>query len=455
MATENTSPEHDKVVALTDEIKKLQGKAQEALATAEEDRSKLSEMTEFVDKEVKPQIDQLAKDRAVALQELEFKSMQSQITDLHTVIENLKKPSGEFVLPTDENGETQDEPYGEGKALSFFADVRSANKGRSEAIERLTKGFEGLKEDGKALTEGVGAQGGYLVRPSIERQIVENKELDNVLRGLCSKLNINTNALQLDQLALSTVAGWVAELAQKPEETALTLASVTANVFTAAGLVTVSNQLLADSDPAVDQLAIRDLTKRLVALEEAAFISGSGVNQPLGLLNTPGLGTTIFASGDEFDLVNAILDSISDVQENHGEPSAILMHPRTWTWIIKAQNTSGSWLLGGPQDVNPTVTQPRTAFGGGPSRFLWGVPVVLSNRVPTNLGGATNESRIVVGDFTEALILDRQGITVDESPHVYFTTNQTVFRAEERVGFTAARNPTAFSVVGGAGLATH
>jgi hypothetical protein len=36
---------------------------------------------------------------------------------------------------------------------------------------------------------------------------------------------------------------------------------------------------------------------------------------------------------------------------------------------------------------------------------------------------------------------------------VYFTTNQTVFRAEMRVGFTAARTPAAFDVIGGAGLA--
>ena len=46
-------------------------------------------------------------------------------------------------------------------------------------------------------------------------------------------------------------------------------------------------------------------------------------------------------------------------------------------------------------------------------------------------------------------------MTVDESPHVYFTTNQTVFRAEERVGFTAGRYPKAFSVIGGAGLANN
>jgi HK97 family phage major capsid protein len=72
----------------------------------------------------------------------------------------------------------------------------------------------------------------------------------------------------------------------------MTLATITASIFTAAGLATISNQLLADSNPAVDGLVTSDLTKRLVALEETAFLTGSGTGQPLGILNTPGLGTT-------------------------------------------------------------------------------------------------------------------------------------------------------------------
>ena len=142
------------------------------------------------------------------------------------------------------------------------------------------------------MTEGTAAQGGYLVRPQVERQIVHARELDNVLRGLCSKLNVTTNAIQLDQLGLSTTAGWVAELAPKPETTGMTLATITANVFTAAGLATISNQLLADSNPAVDSLVTADLAKRLVALEETAFLNGTGTGQPLGILNTPGIGAT-------------------------------------------------------------------------------------------------------------------------------------------------------------------
>lgn len=443
---------------ITEKLNGIQAKADEAVALAEADRSKNEEVKAVLEgKDGEPgllaQIATLTEEREKALRDEEFKALKGQFTTLHDTIEELKKPAGEFVLPTDEEGKAlpEDDPYNAGNH-SVFNDIRLANKGVSDARERLVKGFEGLNEEGKAMTEGVQGQGGYLVRPQVERQIVEARELDNVLRGLCSKLNVTSTSIQLDQLGLTATAGWVAELAQKPESTGVTLATVTASVFTAAGLATISNQLLADSNPAVDGLVTSDLTKRLVALEEAAFINGTGSGQPLGLLNTPGLGATALASTADDALLDAILDAIADVETNHGAPSAILMHPRTWTRILKSKDSSGAWLLGNPQDLRPDVSGARTV-ARGPAKFLWGYPVVTSNRVPTNLGTGTNESRIVVGDFREALILDRQGITVDESAHVYFTTNQTVFRAEQRVGFTAARTPGAFNVIGGAGLA--
>lgn len=441
---------------VTQKLNDLNERATTALASVEADPSKLEEVTKLVKEELQPQIAVLSKEREEALREEEFKAMKSELTSITSVIEDMKKPSGEFTLPTGEHSEEdiaqgkalpEDDPYQDG-TFSVYNDIRLANKNVADARERLTKGFEGLNEEGKAMTEGTPAQGGYLVRPQVERQIVQAKELDNVLRGLCSRLNVNTNSIQLDQLSLSTLAGWVAELAQKPETTAMSLATVTASVFTAAGLATVSNQLLADSDPAVDNLVTTDLAKRLVALEETAFIAGTGSGQPLGILNTPGIGATSLTSTVILDLLDAILDAIASVETNHGAPSAILMHPRTWTRILKSRDAQGAYYIAPAAGVQDPRTGQR-----GPVKTLWGYPVVTSNRVPTNLGAGTNESRVIVADFREALILDRQGITVDESKHVHFTTNQTVFRAEQRVGFTAARTPAAFNVVGGAGLA--
>lgn len=436
----------DDLKQIIERINALEGKAQELLTSAEasSDTTEVKALQSTLNDEVLPEITRLREQREKIERDEETKAMRAQVTTLTEVIEDLRKPMPDFHIGSagiKSLADAESQPiYAEGKH-SFFADVKAANRGRQDALERL-----GALE-GKAMSEGVQAQGGYLVQAQVSREIVQARELDNVLRRLCSKLNVTTNAVTFDSLSLATTAGWVAELAQKPETTSMTLSSVSASVFTAAGLATISNQLLADSNPAVDGLVTRDLAKRLVALEEAAFMVGTGTGQPLGILNTPGVSSaTVTNTGDPAvtgGLLDTILTAIGQVQTDHGQPTAIVMHPRTWTAIIKSRDAQGLYTLSrGNAAEDPAVAQ-----------SLFGIRVELSNRIPTNLGAGTNESRIIVGDFSEALILDRQGITVDESPHVLFTSNQTIFRAEQRVGFTAARQPKAFSVVGGAGLA--
>lgn len=445
----------DKITALEDRAKKLGEQAQNSTSSEE-----ISGFKAILEDEVRPALDTLTKERDERVAADEKAELVGKVNTLEGAIEDLRKG---FPVGNETGGKSvatndPENPYSEGKH-SFYADIKQANRGRTDAMDRIAFGT-GI--EGKAMAEGTGSQGGYLVQTQIERQILDVRELDNVLRDMCSKLNVTTTTIELDQITLGTTAGWVAELATKPEATSLTLASVSATVFTAAGLATISNQLLADSNPAVDQLVTRDLAKRLVALEETAFLAGTGTGQPLGILNTPGVstktsttpgtGTVISGTGG---ILDTVLDAIAQVQQDYGQPSAILMHPRTWTAILKDKNAQGVYTYGSPAfgvNNSPALNDPRTVYQG-PVRTLWGINVVLSNRVPTNLGTGTNESRVIVGDFTEALILDRQGITVDESPHVYFTSNQTVFRAEERVGFTAARQPKAFCVVGGTSLA--
>lgn len=455
----------DALKEIQERLDALTTKADEVTQVLVDEPAKYEEVKSVLD-EIKPQIDVLTRERNEALQREEIKAMRGSLETMQSAIQKLREaPTGIFPTMEDEivagaKGFEGDEAYAEG---GFFRDVKLATHDKlQDARERLTKGYDpsALSPEGKALTpmtEGTNAQGGYLVRPVVERQIVAARELDNVLRGLCSKINVNTNSIQLDQLSFAAVAGWVAELAEKPSGGTFSLASITANVFTAAGLAVVSNQLLQDSNPSVDALAIADITKRLVALEETAFLNGTGTGQPLGILNTPGIGATTATDATATavaTILDAILDAIAAVETNHGAPSAILMHPRTWTAILKYKPASGAYLISPNSGAlnQADVQSPRTV-ARGPVRELWGYPVVLSNRIPTNLGVGTNESRVIVGDFREALILDRMGITVDESAHFLFTTNQTVFRCEERVGFTAARTPLAFNVVGGTALA--
>jgi HK97 family phage major capsid protein len=375
--------------------------------------------------------------------------MREHITTLKSAVDSLREPIPSFALGapagSGKDEKALNDPYeGDAPEFSFFSDVRQAQLKNNQAAQgRL---MNAVTSEGKAMSEGVPNQGGYFVQRQVERQIVEASQNDNVLRDLVSKLNITTNELQLDQLTVTADAAWTAELAEKYENTASSLASVLTSVFTVAGLATVSNQLLADSTPSIDQLVIDRISKKIADIEEISFLSGTGVGQPLGILNTPGIQTQGITDGGvttSGGLLDAILDGIGKVQATVGEPSAIVMHPRTWTRVLKARDAQGVYLVGAPSPQNPRSS----------SLSIFGYPVVLSNRLPTNLGTGSNESRIIIGDFKEALILDRQGLTIDSSEHVKFTSNATIFRAEKRLGFTAAQNPTAFAVVGGTGLA--
>lgn len=450
MSENNISRDEDALADVSARLEGLQARAEELLVKAESDPADAKALREELESQIKPALSSLSSERDTRVAEMEMKGLKEQVSTLSGVIDSLRTPVdfdfGSGVPVADEDAVYGEKALAQGKpAHSFYADILSANKGDQEARGRIYKGL-----DGKAMTEGTGSAGGYLVNPLISNELITLREQAAILRPLFSQVNVSTSSIQIASVTGGMSAGWVAELATKPSAD-LTFGQITASVFTAAGLGVVSNQLLADASASVDALVTSDIAKRLATLEEVAFLDGSGSGQPTGILNTGGVNSTTLTSTTIPDLLDAIVDGITNVLTNYqGAPSHIVMHPRTWARIMKARESSApsTYLIGAGS----------TAFGRRandplPAGELFGYPVVLTKNMPITKGSGTNESRVLVGAFNEGLILDRQGITVDQSPHVYFTTNQTVFRVEERVGFTAGRYPKAFSVIGGAGLA--
>lgn len=414
-------------------------------ASNEEDRKSITERLGTLEEQAR----ELTSEREKELHEAERKGMAAQITSLQEAIENLREPDASFFGSPDAEGGS-DAPYG---AKSFYADARDALRGDAAARQRWEEAL-----GGKAMTEGTGSAGGYLVPDEISSELLELRQQDAVLRSLFSRIDVASDTLRIASVTGGLTAGWVAELAEKPDAD-MTFAEISASVFTAAGLAIVSNQLLADATRSVDGLINKDLAKRLRNLEEVAFLNGSGTGQPQGILNTSGVGTTALTATTVVDLLDAIVDAIDAIHTDFLEaPNAIVMHPRTWARIVKEREASApsTYLVGvGSSAWGRRANDGLPGYGAGqtPRGDLFGLPVYTTANVPTNLGTGTDESRVIVGKFDEALILDRQGITLDRSEHVYFTSNQTVFRAEERLGFTAARYPKAFNVIQGVGLA--
>lgn len=138
-------------------------------ALASKDKETIDGIKSLIDSEIRPELSELTRERNEALQREEVKSLQTSIGTLEDAIKDLR---GGFPIASVDGAKSaennDDFPYdfsGKTSEHSFFADVRMANKGRQDAIERIAKahGYTGeagakalgamIKQDGKALVE--------------------------------------------------------------------------------------------------------------------------------------------------------------------------------------------------------------------------------------------------------------------------------------------------------------
>ena len=404
--------------------------------------------------DLEPELQRLSDARKAEEVAMERKALIEKVETLGGAVEKVAGKSMPNFFPSQG---ADPEVYGEDGEFSYFNDVRLAKGGNLQARKRIDDYFEG-----KAMGEGTDSEGGFLVPPEVSNELIPIRDNVSVLRQLFTAQPVMSDAIRFISQDSGLAVAWTAEFAEKIK-TQLSFSEFEAHVYTAAGMAVTSNQLLKDAKWSVDRLITRDLAKRFVALEEQAFINGSGAGQPLGILNTPGVIPVEYTEGEPKQ--QAALDKISEAITNVeseflGHPDAIAMHPRTWGWLIRGRESESpsTYFIGaGANSVGrrPSDSQPQTFAAGTPRGELFGVPVYTTPNIPVNLGEAENESAIIVGDFSQGLVLDREGIVTDTSEHVYFTSNQTVFRSEERVGFTAGRYPNAFAAIQGSGLAGH
>jgi HK97 family phage major capsid protein len=309
----------------------------------------------------------------------------------------------------------------------------------------------------KALSEAGNPTGGYLVPPQYYQELVELRRASAPIRRYITVIGgIRTNLLYIPQQTGVSSVGWVADNAVKPS-TDEVFGQIAVNIFTLAGIAKVSNQLLEDSNPAVDQLVRNDLGRGLGIEEDRAVLNGSGTGQPTGILNTSGVTVTAASAQTAVSIFDDILSAIGRVQQvYYGQPDCIVMSPRTFAKMQTAKDTTSRYLTMGvdmaAQNL-PTVGIPSpTGTQGGVVFNFAGIPIVLDPNMPTTLIDGTRSS-VVVGALKEAYLFERDGVTMDVSSEAgtSFEQNQTWFRGEERVGFTAARLPSAFQVISNIG----
>jgi HK97 family phage major capsid protein/HK97 family phage prohead protease len=344
---------------------------------------------------------------------------------------------------------------GESMINLLYRKAQGDPEARTSLIEMSQKAAAEYGE--KALSEATGSSG-YLVPPQYWQQgIAEYRIAAARVRQLCRVINgITSNLVYIPRETGIATVGWTAENAPKPS-TDQTFGQLAVNIFTLAGISKISNQLLEDSTPAVDQIVRADLGRLLGQAEDIAFLVGTGAGQPTGILNTAGILSGALGAAT---IADAIASAIAAIQANYfGDPEAIVINPKHLNVMRTAKDSNNRYIFEpaffmGNSPVNRAFMENSGNLGGGftgfpsqggPQGTVWGLPLYAD----ANLPAPTNLGNIIVGAFSEAYVLERTGVTIDVSSEAgtSFEQNQTWFRGEERLGFTAARQPTAFYAI--------
>lgn len=195
-----------------------------------------------------------------------------------------------------------------------------------------------------------------------------------------------------------------------------------------AALVPISNKLLRHASRNVDALVRNLIVRGMAQTEDMAFLRGTGAGPgPRGLRNW--LGNNVFAANATVNVTNIEADARKAEEFLWAADIPLIMPvwemaPRTFLYLRDLRDGNGNLIYPSLQGTAPN----------------WrGFPVEVTNNIPINLGGGSDESEVYLVDYGYVMIAESFGIRIDASDTAAykvgsemksaFSLNQTVIRA--------------------------
>lgn len=294
------------------------------------------------------------------------------------------------------------------------------------ADEKTGRASDAYKEDfgahlrGKrpvhnVLSEGVQADGGYLVPEEFERQIVAGLEEANVVRGLAKVITTSAER-KIPVAATHSEAKWTAENGAYTESNP-TFDQKTIDAFKLTDLVKVSIELLQDSMFDLESYIAAEFARAFGIAEEQAFCVGTGTGQPTGIFTKKGGQVGVTAASAAAVTADELISLVYSLKSPYRRNAKFLMNDATIGAIRKLKDGNGVYLW-----------QPSLQ-AGEPDKLL-GYELYTSPYVPQMAAGAFSAA---FGDFRNYWIADRSGRTVQRLNELYSANGQVGFVATERV----------------------
>jgi len=275
----------------------------------------------------------------------------------------------------------------------------------------------------KSLQAGDLGAGGFLVQPEFASGVIEFLYNRSVVRRANPQvLPMNSGSLTLPKHTGSVAANYVGESQAIPtSEPSGGQSVMTAKKLTA--LVPVSNDLLRfDAGDSADRWVRNDIVRRIAVREDAAFLRDDGTeNKPKGLRFWAASGNVTASNGTTSAQVEQdVRDLIDSLEQSNVSVDrvAIFMNPRSKNFLVTLREGNGGEL------IFPEIR------GANPRIFDF--PVFVTNNIPKNLGGGTNESEIYFVNMEDVIIGESGGMEIEVDASASYTEGSSLVSAFER-----------------------
>ncbi|MBA7579534.1 hypothetical protein ES708_21405 [subsurface metagenome] len=292
----------------------------------------------------------------------------------------------------------------------------------------------------KDLSEGVGAEGGFLLLPELfEAQLMDLNLSEEIIRTRCKVYGIprakgNTISIPCyeDTAHQTSIAGVIAYW--KPEKGALTestptLRKVAMTVNKLTCLSDSSNELIEDSAIPISEM-IGYLFRSAIGFEfDKVGIGGTGGGQPLGFRNSPAVITIAKESGQDADTIcyENLVNIFARLPVNsYKKPSTI--------WISSISNIPQLLKIGIKIGTSGWYVPIFKEESG--RYYILGKEVLFSEHASL-LG---EEGNLMLVDLSQYALAIKAGIRIESSIHDKFTTDMSTFRAVIRFDGTPLIN---------------
>ncbi|ODN40999.1 phage major capsid protein [Piscirickettsia litoralis] len=263
------------------------------------------------------------------------------------------------------------------------------------------------------LVEGTEDKGGYLVPTKLQNKLIEALENEMVMRQIChvTRTETTTDIPMVDTYGKATWTGeGVAAVATDDK-----FKKKTIRAHRLSRVIKVSEELLADSSPNIQQHIAYSFGRSFGEAQEEAFLLGDGSGKPNGLLGSAPVAKVV--SGQTSISLDDILDLRSSVKSSYRRKGSYLMNDLTYGSLLKLKDANGQYIM-----------QPDFKVGEGD--MLRGKRVNTSDFMPEL---AANTSAALFGDFSQYIIADRGGIALRRLNELYAVTAEVGFLMWVRV----------------------